>query len=299
MDEHNQQKAATPPHKSQLHFVDGHWHRAPDQHQARYDHCLSADGKSAVAGEDTEQITWSVAQQPDGTMRGVYTDTVLTNECGIAGGVRQSPIVLTRVGDVPPTVTVADPATVTSSTPSSGTSAPVPGPVLNGTYRFDFDYLNQTENGQSITNKTGAPRASASWWAFRSLCTSAGCVATGAQLTNENHALPTGSAASVLRFVDGHWQDTPHLGDRNKCFKTPNGNATDERTVSWSFEPQPDGTLRGVQTATTITNECGEQGDVWRTPIVATRVGDFPPAATVADPALFLAPTTPPTNGPR
>ena len=54
-------------------------------------------------------MTWSAEPQSDGTLRGVYTNTGLTNECGLAGVVRQSPIVLTRVGDVPPTVTVADP----------------------------------------------------------------------------------------------------------------------------------------------------------------------------------------------
>ena len=107
------QQARTPPLTAQFHFVDGHWHRAPSQFQAPYDRCLSADGKSAVKGEDTEEVTWSAEPQSDGTLRGVYTDTGLTNECGLAGVVRQSPIVLTRVGDVPPTVTVADPATVT------------------------------------------------------------------------------------------------------------------------------------------------------------------------------------------
>jgi serine/threonine protein kinase, bacterial len=293
LDTQNHQQAATPPLTAQLHFVDGHWHRAPNQQQRRYDHCLSADAKSVVAAEDTEQITWSAEKQPDGTIRGVLTNTVLTNNCGIAGTVRQSPIVFTRVGDVPPTVTVADPATVT---PSSSTPAPVPGPVLSGTYRFDFDFTNQTENGETITNKTGAP-TSTSWWAFRSLCTSAGCVATGTPLTNENHGLPIGYGTDVVRFVDGHWQDTTHLGDPNTCPRAPNGKVTDEETLSWSFEPQPDGTLRGVQTDTAITNECSNQGDVWRTPIVVTRVGDFPPAATVADPALFMAPPAPATAG--
>ena len=295
LDPHNHQQGLTPPLTAQLHFIDGHWHRAPNQFQAKYDHCLSPDGKSVVAREDTELSIWSAEPQPDGTVRGVHTNTVLTNECGIGGTVRQSPIALTRVGDAPPTVNVADPATVT---PSSTTSPSVPGPVFNGTYRIDLDYFNQTENGGPITNKT-APSKVTNWWAFRSLCTSAGCVATGAQLTKENHALPTGSGSSVLRFVDGHWQETPYVGDPNTCPQNPNGKTADEEIISWSFEPQPDGTLRGVQTITAIANECGHQGDVWRTPFVATRAGDFPSAAIVADPALFLAPTTPSTNGPH
>jgi serine/threonine protein kinase, bacterial len=65
------------------------------------------------------------------------------------------------------------------------------------------------------------------------------------------------------------------------------------------FEPQPDGTLRGVATTTALTNECGNQGTVWRTPIVVTRTGDVPPTITVADPALFEAPTAPATDGPH
>jgi serine/threonine protein kinase, bacterial len=104
-----------------------------------------------------------------------------------------------------------------------------------------------------------------------------------------------------VRFVDGHWQETASLEkDPKTCPQAPNGKATEEKTGSWSFEPQPDGTLRGIDTNTAITNECGNQGDVWRTPIVATRVGDFPPAVSVADPALFLAAPAPaPTTGPR
>jgi serine/threonine-protein kinase len=57
--------------------------------------------------------------------------------------------------------------------------------------------------------------------------------------------------------------------------------------MSLSFEPQPDGTLRGVMTQTMVTNECGDQGKVYQTPMVATREGDVPPGVVLADPALF------------
>jgi serine/threonine protein kinase, bacterial len=295
LDDHNHQQATTPPVTVQVHFVDGHWQRIPSQFTAPYDHCLSADAKCAVKGADTEQITWSLESQPDGTLRGVRTNTVLTNECGMAGLVRQAPIVFTRVGDVPPTVTMADPATVT---PKSTAPTSVPGPVFNGTYAIESEYAKQTENGQEITNQTPPPNDTA-WWAYHSLCTSAGCVATGTRLTNENHALPTGSDSTVLRFVDGHWQDTPLLGYSSSCSQSSNEKVRDNETESYSFEPQPDGTFRGVMTVTSITNECGHQGDVWRTPFVATRVGDFPPTATVADPALFLAPPAPSATGPH
>jgi len=65
------------------------------------------------------------------------------------------------------------------------------------------------------------------------------------------------------------------------------------------LEPQPDGTLRGVQTETVLTNECGNQGTVYQTPIVASRTGDVPGSVTMADPALFAAPLAPPTNSPH
>jgi serine/threonine-protein kinase len=54
-----------------------------------------------------------------------------------------------------------------------------------------------------------------------------------------------------------------------------------------SYQPQPDGTLRGVGTTIVLTNECGHQGSVYKTPVVATRIGDVPPSVVVADPALF------------
>jgi hypothetical protein len=66
---------------------------------------------------------------------------------------------------------------------------------------------------------------------------------------------------------------------------------------AWSLEPQPDGTLRGVQTHTALTNECGNQGTVYRTPMVVTRMGDVPPSVILSDPTLFMAPTAPATDG--
>jgi hypothetical protein len=48
--------------------------------------------------------------QPDGTFQGVQIATVQTDVCGSQGEVYQVPFVATRIGDVPPSVTVADPA---------------------------------------------------------------------------------------------------------------------------------------------------------------------------------------------
>jgi hypothetical protein len=38
-----------------------------------------------------------------------------------------------------------------------------------------------------------------------------------------------------------------------------------------------------------VTNECGQQGAAFVTPVVATRTGDVPPKVVIADPALFVS----------
>jgi hypothetical protein len=143
----------------------------------QYPRCLGTDGK-IVAGADTEMIVWSAEPQPDGTLRGVWSNTVLTAECGGQGMVFQAPLVATRTGDVPPTITVADPATVATVADTPTINSPIPAvagvtPVLDGTFRVDYDWANQTVNGEATT---GPGTTDSDWWAFRSLCTSAGCV---------------------------------------------------------------------------------------------------------------------------
>ncbi|WP_324689168.1 serine/threonine-protein kinase [Mycobacterium sp. 94-17] len=294
LDDHNHQVAGTPADTDDLHFVDGHWHAAPVQDQTQQQRCIGADGK-VVAGAETEAFTWSLEPQPDGTLRGVQTETVLTNECAGQGAVVQTPAVLTRTGDVPPAVIVADPAAATGA-PAASTSAPaVAGPVLDGTYRVDYDWAKQTANG-AATSGDPTPQTT-NWWAFRSSCTATGCVATGSRLADTNHNEAKGGAR-VLRFADGQWQDTPYLHPPEQCRGT-SGTVTDTSTLSWSLAPQPDGALRGFQTETVLTNECGNQGTVYRTPVVATRTDDVPRSVTVADPALFATPPAPPTNSPH
>jgi hypothetical protein len=95
-------------------------------------------------------------------------------------------------------------------------------------------------------------------------------------------------AAEVLHFVDGHWQAATGLMEI-PCSEA-NKTATVTETLSRSYEPQPDGTLRGAETITVLTNECAGQGNpqgITRVPFVATRIGDVPPGVTLADPALF------------
>ena len=276
LDDKNHQVAQTPPRTADLHFVDGHWQRTPFQTQDHQPRCLGADGKIA-AGEQTDVIAWSAEPQPDGTLRGVWSNTVLTTQCGLQATVWQVPLVATRTGDVPPTVTVADPGTV-SSIPTTSTPAPAVTSIaaaLDGTYRLVYHVAKQTANGHPTT---GGPNVTY-WYALRSLCVSTGCSATASRV-NENNLFET----FVLHFNQGRWQNRPYLSTT-----TCPGRATitSSETVSWSMEPQPDGTLRGDETETVLTNECGNRGTVYRTPFSATRTGDVSSSVVLPDPALF------------
>jgi serine/threonine-protein kinase len=163
--------------------------------------------------------------------------------------------------------------------------------ALDGAYRLDFDEAKATVNGAPSSRKNGY----STWWAFRYLCTSTGCVATGTQLDDKNHEVAQtegGGDRAVFHFLEGQWQETPdRTWDRCEGHKTPS-------TVMavLSVKLQADGTLRGSETDTVIGNECGAQGQVLTTPVLATRIGHVPPGVTVADPATVAA--SPATRGP-
>jgi serine/threonine-protein kinase len=167
-------------------------------------------------------------------------------------------------------------------------------PPLNGSYRLDYDRARQTSNGVIRTNG-----GSSSWWAFSSACTATGCAATGTKLDDANHtvAKATGSGnTGVLHFVDGHWRAEPRQ-IQVQCRTSRGGpTSTQSETVVTTLAPQPDGALRGVQTQTVQSNECGSRGATLRIPVVATRTGDVPPDVMVADPAQAAANTASPAG---
>jgi serine/threonine protein kinase, bacterial len=182
----------------------------------------------------------------------------------------------------------------------AGFNAPSPAsaaqPVLNGAYRLDYDRTKQTSNGVIGTNG-----AQTSWWAFLSACNGNGCAASGTKLDNTDHqaAKTTGSGnTGVLHFVDGHWQSEPR--ELQTPCRAAHGTqaSTQSENVVWTLTPQPDGTLRGVQTQTVQSNECGAQGATLRIPVVASRVGDVPAGVDVADPAQAVANTAVPATTP-
>ncbi len=185
-------------------------------------------------------------------------------------------------------------ATSSATAVLPGSSPTAAQPVLNGAYRLDYDRAKQSSSGVIPNNG-----AQTSWWAFNSACTSTGCAATGTKLDNVNHdaAKTTGTGnAGVLHFVDGHWQSAPRQVQTQCREAHGTQTSTQAETVVWSLTPQPDGTLRGVQTQTVQSNECGAQGATLRIPVLATRVGDVPSGVAVADPAQASANTAVPAT---
>ncbi|OBK39138.1 nuclease PIN [Mycobacterium sp. 1165196.3] len=177
------------------------------------------------------------------------------------------------------------------SVPAASAAPTAGGPVLNGTYRLAYDQAKRTTNGISIRHDGAATN----WWAFRSVCTTNGCAATGTQLDDATHQVANttdGGQTDTLRFVGGYWQGAP-VQQRVGCTQ-PNGQvrATQQETVAWSLAPQADGTLRGTETETVLSNECGAQGAVVRVPVVATRAGDAPAKVALGDPTQVINTST-------
>jgi len=159
---------------------------------------------------------------------------------------------------------------------------------------LDYNRAKQSSNGVIPNNG-----AQTSWWAFLSACTSTGCAATGTKLDSVNHqaSKTTGTGnTGVLHFVDGHWQSAPRQVQTQCRQAHTTQTSTQSETVVWSLTPQPDGTLRGVQTQTVQSNECGAQGATLRIPVLATRVGDVPSGVAMADPAQASANTAVPAT---
>jgi serine/threonine-protein kinase len=281
LDDKTHTVADTPSVTRQWHFVNGQWVTSPDRERSPMDDCSFDDEGNPKAGADTISHTKWLEPQPDGTLRGMLSMTTVSSECGREGGVHRIPLIATRIGDVPPGVVVADPSTVP---PPNPIPPAVAGPVLDGTYRLDFDSLNATySDGARNPSTANFSR----WYAYQSRCAAAGCVATEANLDEANHQEATG-LAGVHYFIDGHWI---YNGSPARIPCDPNrrgGKTTAEETVVLGTDlvPQPDGTLRGISTITFKSNECGEKGSVITTPVVATRTGPVSPNVVLADPCV-------------
>lgn len=262
-------------------FVDGRWVSDPEKIRLPNERCTIDSAGADVAGFNSAVDMRILEPQPDSTLRATITTTDTSSECGLEGRVVQQRPTLTRIGDVPPQVAIADPKSVPPPPPAIVTK-PVPGGVFNGTYRIDLEYTKTTiENGKLATSSTDG----AEWWAFRSACSESGCAATGAALDDSNHQEAAGMS-NVLQLANGRWEDVGHPSSITCQWGRGGQNIV---TSTWSWQPNPDGSLTGVRTLNVTTNGCGDAGLVSRTPLRAVRVGDVPASVTPADPVLFLS----------
>lgn len=142
-------------------------------------------------------------------------------------------------------------------------------PVLDGTYRLDFDGANRSINGAaSPTANTSAT------YTFTSSCSGDGCVARAMLLSsNDTEAVSAHNPDLTLRFTDGAWQlslpyDSPceEGGSRNQL-------------LTWSLTPQVGSdVLAGFRVVATVGNACaGDESGPLAQPMTATRVGTAAP----------------------
>jgi serine/threonine protein kinase, bacterial len=160
-------------------------------------------------------------------------------------------------------------AAVVAGGPAAAPSAYAADPVLDGTYRFDFDGAHQTYNGGSV------PAANTSTtYSFSSSCAGESCIARGVLLnTTDKEAVSAHNPDVTLQFVDGVWQLS--LPYDSPC---PEG---DERNqlLTWSLTPQAgNDVLSGSRTVATIGHSCaGDATGSMSQPMTATRIGSTAP----------------------
>jgi hypothetical protein len=80
--------------KQSLRLVNGQWISDPPSR-------VPQDCAAGIPGHDTRLLTVELRQTGDGTLKGQVSDAVESNECGSAGVVVTTPIVATRIGDLP------------------------------------------------------------------------------------------------------------------------------------------------------------------------------------------------------
>ena len=94
-----------------MQFGDGQWQSQPETNQFP---CIAGNG---IAQTQTTSQVLSLRPRPQGDFVGEEEVRVQTNECGQRAAVIRMPALASRSGDVPPAVSVPDPATITPSGP--------------------------------------------------------------------------------------------------------------------------------------------------------------------------------------
>jgi len=103
-----------------LRFTDGQWQSQAETVQFP---CVGANGSTQT--QTTAQVL-SLRPEPDGEFVGEMTVTVKSNECGQRSAVIRVPAVATRSGEIPPGVTVPDPAARVTDAPTASTTPTTP-----------------------------------------------------------------------------------------------------------------------------------------------------------------------------
>ena len=137
-----------------------------------------------------------------------------------------------------------------------------------GVYQFNFDGSKQTEDG--TPKPTGSYKQTVG---IRSACPPAGCVATATDLETYRWLQAPYEGTFVYRETKDQWVMT-----RWYVYACNNGEMH-QGGETQTFRVKPDGTLVGTDTK--INAGCGSPLVL---PFTATRVGDLPPDAEVADP---------------
>ena len=190
-----------------------------------------------------------------------------------------------------------------------GHAAPVvvtPAAVLDGTYQFDYNYANNTIMGSPNPppeRRTHRPRHAGPPF-DPSAPQPVVLLRQRRWMTPITRIAFTPFTTHQWRFTEGRWQMLPERSreTRQGCKveqdKTVDGDETVLRASS--LEPQAGGSLRGLSVVTAISSECGQEGAVYHSSFIATRVGDVPPGVPVADPSTVSVPPEPvaPVAGP-
>jgi serine/threonine-protein kinase len=240
-----------------------------------------ADEKTRVLQETVVVVT-SLQPQPDGTLKGAQTRTTVTNDTERIGRVGQVPVLATRSTDVGPPV----PDPINTATPPTPTVAP--GPTLNGIYRINFDGSENrvTFNGVRQPSAEASIVTESGTWAFQSLCTPTGCVATSTQVDDSNNGEATAQSV-VYHFTDNHWQGSQTamlVQGWRRCGVT--GQADTE--INMEIQPQPNGTITGTKTVTITDSFCGPGKTILSYSFTAVQLAaTIPRTVVLADPALF------------
>jgi serine/threonine protein kinase, bacterial len=193
---------------------------------------------------------------------------------------------------VGPLPAVRSSAPVAAPPPTRSHDFPGPGEALDGSYRIDVNRSKQTYNQLADPQ----PPDVSTWWAFRTACTPASCVATGTLLNDTDHQSVNpigGDKPLVLDYRDGAWRSRPDKV--TFACVGPDGAPANQTTTQVIWLQQAHGALRGTMTVKVESDECGQKGATIEIPAVAAHVSDVPPGVEVPSPptATPAAPTTP------